>query len=407
MKAIIYKGNHDVEYVENHPEPQVSHPRHVKIQVEYCGICGLDLHEYVDGPIFFKPERNAISQLVTNCQAMGHEMSGKVVEVGPLVTDYQPGDYVVVEALGSCKDRTTFDAKASPHECGGCHDGFYNACDNISFPGLGYYDGAFAEYFVITDDHLVKIDPAKIPVDVGALCEPLSVAWHAVRTLGFVAGQQALVLGAGPIGLAAVIALKARVLAAGGNVKDIVVMEPALARRHLAESFGVSTFDPAPYYGDFDALVARLKQISGDGYGYHHAYDCSGLPVTFKLALKALRAQGRATNLAIWPHVPLEFYPMDVTLTEKAVSGSISYVKIDFEQVVDALNHGHIKVDEVRRLITAKVPLSRGVEDGIVELINNKDKHIKVLITPKDLDVGVQEPARKRALVVPESVVVQ
>lgn len=57
MKAIVYHGNKDIRYTDSHPSPNITHETEVKIKVDFCGICGSDLHEYLDGPIFFKAKR--------------------------------------------------------------------------------------------------------------------------------------------------------------------------------------------------------------------------------------------------------------------------------------------------------------------------------------------------------------
>lgn len=389
MKAIVYRGNQHLEFIQDRPEPTIKHPSQIKIKIDYCGICGSDLHEFLDGPIFLKPEFNSISHESSKCQIMGHEMCGVVTEVGENVSRISIGDNVVVEALGSCKDKLLYNNNSnnSIKQCGACNDGFYNACDEIAFNGLGFSDGGFAESIIVSEDHVIKFNPKKIPIDIAALCEPISVAWHGVRTSRFEPGQSVLVLGAGPIGLATIISLKAKILKSGlGNVDDIVVMEPAYARRKLAESFGVSTFDPAPFKNDVDEILKSLKSLTKDGYGYHRTYDCSGIPITFKVSVEALRACGHSTNLAIWPHKPLEFFPMDITLHERSMGGSISYIRVDFEQVIDAFDHEFIKVDDVRSLVTAIIPLEKGVDSGFKELIKNKDKHIKILLTPKDIE---------------------
>lgn len=241
MRAVVFYAPNDIRFRADYPEPHIESPEDVKLQIQYCGICGSDLHEYKDGPTFFaeEGERHAISNKEYP-HVMGHEMSATVVQVGELVTDFKVGDSVVVEVTGTCFDRSRFNdlpTKSTPM-CEACSDGHYNACSYLGLTGLGFTDGGFAEYVVTHQDKLVRFDNAKIPYDVAALMQPLAVSWHAVAGSGFEPGQTGLVLGGGPIGLTTIFALK------GHGASKIVVSEPSAGRRAIAESLGVQTFDP-------------------------------------------------------------------------------------------------------------------------------------------------------------------
>ncbi|SGZ51458.1 CIC11C00000005746 [Sungouiella intermedia] len=376
MKAIVYYGPKDIRFDASYPEPQIQEPTDVKLKIHYCGICGSDLHEYTDGPTFFAPpgENHSISNKPYP-HIMGHEMSAEIVEVGSDVNDFSVGDSVVVEVTGTCMDRDRFEG---PNEdvpkCEACTDGHYNACTYLGLTGLGFTDGGFAEYVVTSSSKLVKFDKNKINYDVAALIQPLAVSWHAVRLSNFEEGQTALVLGGGPIGLTTIFALK------GHGASKIVVSEPSSGRRKLAESLGVDTFDPTGK--SVEECVSILKKMTSDGYGFHRSFDCSGVPATFDTSVKALRIRGVATNVAVWAHRPIDYYPMMTTWSEKSVKGSICFVKEDFEAVANAIEEGHIDQRELKSLISAEIPLERAVEEGFDELIKNKEKHIKLLFTP-------------------------
>lgn len=380
MRALVYHGNHDIRYDPSYPEPQITHDDEVKIKVTYCGICGSDLHEYLDGPIFFSNEQNSISKR-HHVQCMGHEMCGEIVEVGRGVgashPNLMPGLKVVVEPTGTCLDKPMF----SPEEtskCPSCSQGFYNTCTHITFNGLAFGDGGFSEYCVVGKYHIVPYPSDIIPDDVAALIEPLAVTWHAVRKSKIDPTDSALILGAGPIGLATIFALK------GHRVENIYVSEPALGRRKLAAEFvGESNvFDPMPYGNDIDSLAESLRQLTPNKFGFHHIYDCTGIPNTFNASIKCLTSNGTATNIAIWPNKPLDFFPMDITLMERKLAGSMCYTKIDFEQVIGAFKDGHIDPNEVRKLISSITPLSDGIKGGFLELIHKKNKHFKILLDP-------------------------
>ncbi|EGW32915.1 polyol dehydrogenase, partial [Spathaspora passalidarum NRRL Y-27907] len=356
MKAIVYHDRGDVRYDPAFPEPNITRGDDVKIKVHYCGICGSDLKEYTDGPIFFskKGTNNEISNLPYP-QCMGHEISGEIIEVGKDVTNVVPGDKVVVEVTGTCFDRYRFPDSPGfdKPKCPSCHVGHYNACDYLGLTGLGFTDGGCSEYLVTAASKVIKFDENIIPMDVAALVQPIAVSWHAVRVSRFVEGQSALILGGGPIGLTTIFALK------GHKVGHIVLSEPALARRQLAEKLGVEVFDPTGK--SVEQCVTELRAMSPNGHGFNYSYDCSGVPATFETGLKTLNIRGTATNVAVWAHKSVSYFPMETTFSEKVVTGSICFVKEDFEDSIAAIQSGLISVDELKLLITSVIKLEDGV----------------------------------------------
>lgn len=115
---------------------------------------------------------------------IGHEFSGKVVEVGEGVTDLEIGQHVVAEPI--LVDGT----------CHSCSKGLPRLCTKLAWIGYSGTGGGFADY-VCVDRKTVHAIPNSIPLDVAALVEPLSVAWHAVKVSKIKPGESALVLGAG------------------------------------------------------------------------------------------------------------------------------------------------------------------------------------------------------------------
>lgn len=377
MRAVVFYAPKDIQFKADYPEPSIKTGSEVKLKVYYCGICGSDLHEYQDGPMFFADEgkTHAISNKAYP-HVMGHEMSAEIVEVGDDVTDFKVGDSVVVEVTGTCYDRKRFkDSPTAGEEmCPACKDGFYNACKYLGLTGLGFSDGGFAEYVVTDESKLVKFDSKKVPYDIAALIQPLAVSWHAVRTSNFKAGSSALVLGGGPIGLTTIIALK------GHGASKIVVSEPSPGRRAIAEKFGVDTFDPRNM--PLEESLAKLKALSPDQIGFHYSYDCAGTQATFDGSIRLLRIRGTATNVAVWAHKPIDYFPMIATWSEIWLRGSICFVKQDFEEVAQAIEEGRIKISDLEMLITARISLERAVTDGFDELLRDKEKHIKMLFSP-------------------------
>ncbi|KAE8147603.1 chaperonin 10-like protein [Aspergillus avenaceus] len=208
MRAVRFHGREDVR-VEQIAEP-VCGEGQVKVY----------LHEYTSGPMATPQTPHAITGGMIPV-TLGHEFSGVIEEVGEGVRRVKVGDAVAVRTHlydGSCV-------------C--CVNGRRNCCRNMGFISLVGDAGGLAEYVVVGEDRAVLL-PGGVALDVGALVEPLSVAWHAVKR-GFVgAVRTALVVGGGPIGLAVVQVLRAR------GVESVLVAEVSPERRRLARAFGAT-----------------------------------------------------------------------------------------------------------------------------------------------------------------------
>ena len=130
MRAAVYYGNHQLK-IEDVPEPTAGAGQ-VKVRVSRNGICGTDLNEYFDGPIFIPPAEPHPLTGRNMPLVLGHEFSGTVTEVGAEVTDVREGDRVTIEPVYRCG------------ECRPCRAGRYNLCQIVGFHGL-MADGGMAE----------------------------------------------------------------------------------------------------------------------------------------------------------------------------------------------------------------------------------------------------------------------
>ena len=380
MKGLLYYGREQLRYSEDIPEPQIKNPNDVKVKIAYCGICGTDLHEFLDGPIFF-PQPGSVSEISGKALPLcpGHEFSGIIDSVGSGVKNFKPGDRVVVEATSHCSDRERYKYEIVNKDlsfCAACKSNKPNCCKRLSFVGLGTDHGAFGQYVVYGEDHILKI-PDNLPLDLAALVEPLAVAWHAVNCSNFKPGQTAVVLGGGPIGLCTILALK------GHKAGKIVCSEPAAIRRDFALKLGSEVFNPM----DYDDPILALKNLLPETEGFATSFDCSGIQKTFDTSLDVLGPGGIAVNVAIWPNVPIQYVPMCLTYQEKLATGSMCYVTEDFRQVIDAIDSGLIDHESMKLLITGKVEAKDAVEGGFMQLINHKENNVKIMIAPNGLDM--------------------
>lgn len=353
MKALRYHARGDFR-VDDVAEPIVR-DGHVIVDVEWCGICGSDLHEFEDGPIQV-PESGP--HRVTGDQVpitLGHEFAGTVSEVGAGVTRVSVGDRVAVEPLMYCG------------QCAQCRLGMYHLCRNLAIIGIHGLSGGFSARALVPQFTVHKL-PDSVPTDIGALVEPLAVAWHSIRTVGFRPGQSALVLGAGPIGLATLLCLRAF-----GASQVYVAVRRAGERKSRAALLGA---DAVLDSSEADVVESVLSLT--DGIGVDAVFETSGSQEAMDTALAAVAVSGWISSVAVWPE-PGRFDFMNLLLKEVHLVGSMCYAH-DFEPVISALADGRIAGAE--HLITKRVQLGDVLADGIGALVADRSAHLKVLVHP-------------------------
>lgn len=347
MRAAVY---HDRERVtiEDVPEPSPGEGE-VKIKVSRNGICGTDLHEYYDGPIFIPPSAPHPLTGRSMPLVLGHEFSGTVVGLGPGVSGVQEGDRVAVEPIYRCG------------HCRPCATGHYNLCNDIGFHGL-MADGAMAEYTVVPQSQLHRL-PDSVPLEMGALVEPMSVAYHAATLSGVTDQGSALIYGAGPIGIGLWFALR------GMGLTEIDVVEPSAARRASIEALGARTLDPTTV--DVPALIADRTC----GGGVDAAFDAAGVAPAVDSALQCLGERRTLVSVAIYDK-PLPTPLINLVLRERRIQGTICYTADDYAAVIDLMARGHYKTEGW----VEDIPLSTVVQDGFEPL--HAGQKMKLLVDP-------------------------
>ncbi|MGW0163328.1 2,3-butanediol dehydrogenase [Mycobacterium sp. NPDC003323] len=310
MKAAVYYGPNKLDVADvAEPDPA---PGTVKVQVGYNGICGTDLHEYYAGPIFVPTEPHPLTgqQLPV---VMGHEFAGTITALGAGVTGWAEGDRVAIEPIYRCG------------RCGPCRAGTYNICAQIGFHGL-MSDGGMAEYTVVGTDMLHKL-PDNVSLELGALVEPMSVAYHAA-TLGDPDPERtAMVFGAGPIGIGLWFALR------GKGIEDVFVVEPSATRRAAIEALGAATLDPTAV--DVPGFIADHT----DGHGAGAVYDAAGVAPAVETALACVGARKAMVSVAIYEK-PLTTPLLNLVMNESRIQGSLCYTADDFEAVIALMARG-------------------------------------------------------------------
>lgn len=346
MRAAVYYGPHKVE-IADMPEPKVGAGK-VKVKVGFNGICGTDLHEYYAGPIFIPTEPHALTGQQMPL-VLGHEFSGTVTEVGAGVTGTSVGDRVAVEPIYRCG------------HCAPCAAGNYNICQQIGFHGL-MSDGGMAEYTVVPAN-MVHHLPDNVSLELGALVEPMSVAYHAA-TLGDVRpGDTAMVFGAGPIGIGLWFALR------GKGLDEVLVVEPSPARRAAVEALGAKTLDPTAV--DVPAYVRDVT----DGRGADAAYDAAGVQPSVETALACVGARKSMVSVAIYEK-PISTPLLNLVMNESRIQGSLCYTSADYEAVIALMAEG--KYDTTGWV--TPIALENVIDDGFEAL--QAGTKMKVLVDP-------------------------
>ncbi|GAA3670851.1 2,3-butanediol dehydrogenase [Arthrobacter ginkgonis] len=353
MKAARYYGQRDIR-IDDLPEPQVG-PGTVGIEVAWCGICGTDLHEYLEGPIFC-PTHDTPHPISgeTSPITLGHEFSGVVYAVGEGVADIAVGQHVVVEPYIIRDEVDT-----------GPHSTDYHLSRDMNFIGLAGRGGGLGEKIAVQRRWVHPIADS-VPLDQAALIEPLSVGYHAVQRSGAKAGDVAVVGGAGPIGL-----LTSAVLKALGVT--VVISEVSDLRRRKATESGVADHALDPRTAD---VAAEVRRLTG-GRGADVAFECTSVQVVLDTLMDALRPTGVLVVVSIWGK-RAEFDMHKLVMKEIDLRGTIAYVN-SHPATIELVESGKIDLEP---FITGRIGLDGLVDEGFDTLINHNDSAVKILVSP-------------------------
>jgi L-iditol 2-dehydrogenase len=343
MKALLLSKYRHLE-ITDLPDPTPG-PGEILVKVAACGICGSDVHGY-DGS-----SGRRIPPIV-----MGHEAAGRIANVGPQVTGWSEGD------------RITFDSTIFCGACPYCVRGEINLCDRRQVLGVSCADyrcaGAFAEY-VLVPQRIVHRLPATLPFSEAAMLEAVAVAVHAVSLARISSGDQALVLGAGMIGLLTVQALRA------AGCSTVYVADVDASRLKLAKEVGATE----TLHATGDELVSAILTRT-NGAGVDLAVEAVGIDATVRAAVNSVRKGGTVTLVGnITPEVTL---PLQKAVTRQIrLQGSCASAG-EYPKAIELLTSGAIKV---KPLISAVAPLEEGPR-WFERLYSREPNLMKVVLTP-------------------------
>lgn len=306
MRAAIYKKKGAIS-IEQRKLPAIGDDD-VLLKINYCGVCGTDLHLVMDG----WGEVGSI---------FGHEYSGQIVALGVNVQNWQMGQYVVGMPTPSCGN------------CQFCRQHRPSLCIGNTDIGLNTYQGAFADYKAVAANDLLLI-PKCLNSKEAALCEPLAVAMHGITRSHVEPGMRVFISGCGPIGL-----LTLAVLVAGG-ITDITVSEPSAQRREHALKLGAAqVLSP-------DELKVPDLPTAQVAAPFDVAFETSGKASAIETAFGNLQRGASLVLMGTGLEAP-RLDALRIILSEVIITGAYNYDENGFQNAMDLLASGKLALADL------------------------------------------------------------
>jgi threonine dehydrogenase-like Zn-dependent dehydrogenase len=345
MQAAVMR--HGALVVDEVPDPTPG-PGQVLVRTLACGICGSDLHTLQHGDEMVEMSNEsggmmagmpAVVMDLDHDVVMGHEFCAEVLELGDNVGNCAVGDVVVSLPV---------------------------ALDTAGIHPIGYsnrYPGGYAEQMVLSDFLAIKV-PNGLEPRLAALTEPMAVGHHAVEKSIARAGDAAVVLGCGPVGLAVIAALVLK------GVEPIVAADYSPKRRELATLLGAhEVVDPRD-----EPAVEAWRRV--DGTKRLVIFEAVGVPGMIEDAMKAAPPQAQILVVGVCMQ-PDTIRPMRAVTKELNLQFVFGYDPVEFKETLDRIADGRI---DVRPLITGSVPIAE-VPTAFVDLAD-PERHAKILVEP-------------------------
>ena len=317
--------------------PEVA-PNQIKVKMKRIGVCGSDIH-------VFHGKHPYTSYPVVQ----GHEVAAKVVEIGSEVTSVKIGDRVTIQPQVVCG------------KCYPCTHGRYNACEELKVMGF-QTTGMASEYFVTEADKAVKLSEG-MSYDEGALVEPISVAVHAIRRYGNVAGKKVLVLGGGPIGN--LVAQSAKAMGAS----QVLVSEQSTARLDIAKGCEIETVNP---------LETELLDKIIETFGTDKAdviFECVGINATMEQAINFSRKGSDIVVVGVFAGLGTINMGL-IQDKELRLIGSAMYRVEDYEKAIELIKDDLLCL---KPLITHRIKFEN-FQKAYETIELNRDKAMKVMV---------------------------
>ena len=320
-------------------------PGEVRLRVTRCGICGSDMHEFLNGPHAIPvKEPHPISGVVAPL-VLGHEFTGEVVEINGACGAVKVGQRVAVEPEYRCG------------ACAACLQGDYNLCEKMGFAGLMGHGGMAEE--AVVPHYMLHILPDAVTDRQAAVLESAAVALHALRRSGLTAGQSVAVVGAGPIGLLLV------QLSAVAGAKRIVVSDVSDARLARARALGAT-----------ETVNSLSGHLPTQARGVDVAFEAVGVQPALDDAIQSVRKGGKDVLVGLFG-APARVDAFDLVNREVEIIPSCGYRHV-YADLIGMIAGG---LFDPSLIVTREVPLAEVVASAF-ERLGAPNDDVKVLVVP-------------------------
>jgi len=350
MRAAVFYGKGDIR-IEAVADP-VALPGELLLEVHAVGICGTDAHEFSAGPHMFPI--HAQNEVTGHVGPMipGHEITGRIVDIGTGVDGFEVGAVVASGAGIWCG------------ECRSCVAGRTNLCQRYSTVGLSR-NGGLAQYCSVPAFTCLAIEQYDISEDTAGLGQPMAIGVHAMSRGLLSAGDHAAVVGAGGIGAFLT-------YAASRQGASVGVVDLDVDRLKIASQLGAQFTHPA-------AEGPPAEAFADHGLSPTVVYEVSGHPAGLATALELVQPGGRLVLVGIHEG-NLNVSARELTISEIDVVGTQAHVcSVDLPKALELLGARDMPWNDVAPVA---LPLDRLVSDGIAPMVEGVSQHIKTLIDP-------------------------
>jgi L-iditol 2-dehydrogenase len=340
--SVVIHGKGDLR-LENTPV-KASGPDDVLIEIKSGGICGTDIHLFLEG--------NIGSLVATKPYIPGHESAGQVIKVGDNVKHLKPGDRVAIEPVVGCG------------KCTQCKLGHYQRCDVMTICSIPPHDGNLCRYKVHNGSFCHKL-PDNVSYEEAALLEPLAVVVHAVRRAGVSAGNYVMVCGAGPVGLLCLQTAKAF------GASHVVVTDIVDHRLEIAKKLGADFTVNVKNKTD-EQIVAEIWKPLG-GKQPNVTVECTGAEASTRVGIKATAQGGVLSLVGFGPdfiNVPM----VQVCIRELVLQGTYIYAN-SYKLSIDLVSQGKVNM---KPIITHRYKLEQ-VKEAFETARTSRDNALKVM----------------------------
>lgn len=315
----------------------------VVVKLEYCGICGSDVHYYENGRIGdFVVEGDFI---------LGHECAGTITELGDGVKNLKIGDRVCLEPGITCG------------QCEFCKSGKYNLCPDVEFLATPPYHGALKNYIAFPENMCFKL-PDNVSTKEGALVEPLAVGLHAASQGSIKLGDKVIILGAGCIGLVTLLAAKAY------GATHVTVVDVIEKRLEFAKKLGANDVINAK---DTDVLK-RINELTNNS-GLDVVIETAGSEITVKQTPYLVKRGGTIVLVGMAPKDIIEYDISKIMAKEAQIKSVFRYRNL-YPVAIEAISDGKI---DVKGIITHEFDFD-DVQEAFDYVIKHKDDVVKAVI---------------------------